>query len=108
LTARAAIGQRLQSRPPIFFIWVSEDKINIAKNLENLCFESLQSNQYRTPATPDRVDSLALFFLIVVIERVDKMKKVIEHPTPLKAGSLASSPYVRHPPDLSRKANALR
>jgi hypothetical protein len=42
------------------------------------------------------MDSLALVFAEVVIERVDKMKKIIEHPTPLKAGSLASSSYVRH------------
>jgi hypothetical protein len=33
--------------------------------------------------------SLAPAFSIVMIERVDKMKKVIEHPRPLQDGSLA-------------------
>jgi hypothetical protein len=42
------------------------------------------------------MDPFALVFAEVVIERVDEMKKVVEHPAPLQAGSLASSPYVRH------------
>jgi hypothetical protein len=42
------------------------------------------------------MDSLALVFTEVVIEQLDKMKKVVEHLTPLPAGSLASSPSIRH------------
>jgi hypothetical protein len=36
------------------------------------------------------MDPLARFFTKFVIERLDKMEKIIEHPTPLQAGSLAS------------------
>jgi hypothetical protein len=32
------------------------------------------------------MDSLALLFDEVVIERVDEMKKVIEHPRPVRGG----------------------
>jgi hypothetical protein len=42
------------------------------------------------------MDPLALYFNKVMFERVDNMKKVVEHATPLQAGSLASSLYVRH------------
>ena len=35
------------------------------------------------------MNTLALFCTEVVIERVDKMKKTVEHLTPLQAGSLA-------------------
>jgi hypothetical protein len=42
------------------------------------------------------MNSLALVFAEVVIERANQMEKVVEHPTSLKAGSLANSPYVRH------------
>jgi hypothetical protein len=35
------------------------------------------------------MDSITVFFSEVVIERVDEMKQIIEHPTPLQAGSLA-------------------
>jgi hypothetical protein len=45
LTARTAVGQRLQSTPPIFLIRVSEGKINIVKNPQNLRFECAQSNR---------------------------------------------------------------
>ena len=32
----------------------------------------------------------------VVIERVDQMEKIIEHPRLLRAQSLTASPFVRH------------
>jgi len=74
---------------PRFFIRVSEDEINIAENLENLHLESAQSNRKRTPTTSECMYSLAPVFSIVMIERVGKMKKVVEDPRPLQDGSLA-------------------
>jgi hypothetical protein len=42
------------------------------------------------------MDSIALFLIEIVIELLDKMKKVVEQLVPLLAGRIASSPYVRH------------
>jgi hypothetical protein len=52
------------------------------------------------------MDSLALVFMEVVIERVDEMEKVIKHPRPLQAGSLSASPYVRQNKSLIMKFRA--
>jgi hypothetical protein len=35
------------------------------------------------------MDSFALIFVEVVIERLDKMKEIIEHATPLQAGEFS-------------------
>ena len=77
---RATRGQRLQLRAPVFLTWVPNNKINIAENSENLRLECAESNRYRATAASMQMDSFVVFFAEVVFERLDKMKKIIEHP----------------------------
>jgi hypothetical protein len=57
-----------ESRPPILFNRVSNRKIDITKQPDNLCPERVQFDSYRTATAPQRMDPVVIFIAKIMFE----------------------------------------
>ena len=60
--------------------------------MENLTFEAIQSHRDGTATASTRVHLFTVFFLVIVVQRMDKIEEISEHGDSILAGS----PYLRH------------
>jgi hypothetical protein len=58
----------------IFLDCFPDSKLYISEQKDNLDLESVQSGRYRTATASVRVNSLAIFFFVIVLQRVNKME----------------------------------